>query len=100
MATLFKRITRSELVYRRLKANDQKAVYAGLLWIVKTKGFKPGWAAYKFKELFGDWPHLGFVEPQQPPSDLLTWIERQRRNYGARMKRKEAKGGKQETVLR
>lgn len=22
----------------------------------KIRGFKPGWAAYKFKELFGHWP--------------------------------------------
>lgn len=33
------------------------------LWkVVQEKGFKPGWAAHKYKEKFGEWPPDGWRE--------------------------------------
>lgn len=38
---------------------DKKAVYADFLAIAERKGFKPGWAAYRYKDTFGVWPRVG-----------------------------------------
>ena len=86
-----KRISRAELVSRRIKASDRDLVLAQLRWVEDEKGFKPGWKAHKYRELFGEWPRVQYVEREPPSSDLLTWLERERRNYGARRKREEAK---------
>jgi hypothetical protein len=87
-----KRITRAELVFRRLKASDPKTTYAGLLAWANTKGFKDGWVAHKFKAIYGKWPKpRERVLPEEPSSDLATWLGNERRNYGARLARKDAK---------
>ena len=87
-----KRISRAELVFRRLKASDRHQVYAGLLWIVRLKGRKRGFAAHKFKAIFGDWPRFGDrVQPVEPTSDLLTWLERERRRYVTAWKKERLK---------
>jgi len=87
-----KRITRAELVFRRLKASDPKTTYAGLLSWAATRGFKDGWVAHKFRQIYGKWPRpRGTVVPDQASSDLATWLANERRNYGARLGRKEAK---------
>jgi superfamily II DNA or RNA helicase len=39
---------------------QKRAVYEQLLSAAKAKGFKEGWAAYRFKDTFGVWPR-GFV---------------------------------------
>lgn len=36
--------------------DERHEEFERLMGVVRNKGFKPGWAAYKFKELFGDWP--------------------------------------------
>jgi len=39
---------------------DQKrTVHDDLLRIADFKGFKPGWAAYRYKDIFGVWPRTG-----------------------------------------
>ena len=86
-----KRISRAELVFRRLKSSDPQQVYAGLLWIVRLKGRKLGFAAHKFKAIFGHWPKFGKIEPQHPNSDLLTWLARERRRYGTAWKKERMK---------
>lgn len=91
MAQMYKRISRAELGFRRLKASDPRQVYAGLLWVVRLKGQKRGFAAHKFKAIFGDWPRFGQVEPAEPNSDLLTWLERERRRYGTAWKKQRMK---------
>lgn len=95
MTQMFKRISRSELVYRRLKADDQAKVYGALRWLANERGFKPGWAAFKFKMIFEEWPSDKVKKDasmaDRPSSDLLTWLSKEDRNYGQRLKRKEAK---------
>jgi hypothetical protein len=45
-----------------------------LLHVVQERGYKPGWAAWKFKERFGVFPK-GFEEVTKPPSGKLnTWL--------------------------
>jgi len=40
---------------------QKRAYFKHLTLIAVAKGFKPGWAAYRFREVFGRWP-MGFVQ--------------------------------------
>lgn len=35
---------------------DKRSEYARLMQIAQSKGYKPGWSAHKYKEVFGVWP--------------------------------------------
>jgi hypothetical protein len=49
--------------------------YQQLLWIVRERQYQFGWAAHKYKEKFGDWPHgMRFVEPMEPEPALRAWV--------------------------
>jgi len=41
--------------------DEKRAVYHGFVCQATMKGFKPGWAAYRYKDIFGCWPR-GFVQ--------------------------------------
>jgi len=44
--------------------------------VAKTKGHKDGWAAHKFRELFGVWPnHYKDAQPIEPSPDMLNWLK-------------------------
>jgi superfamily II DNA or RNA helicase len=38
------------------EVQDQQVFFAELRRYAAERGFKPGWAAYKFRERYGDWP--------------------------------------------
>ena len=40
---------------------EKRAVYHGFVCQAAIKGFKPGWAAYRYRDIFGCWPR-GFVQ--------------------------------------
>ncbi len=40
---------------------EKREVYLGFACQAEMKGYKPGWAAYRYREVFGCWPR-GFVE--------------------------------------
>jgi hypothetical protein len=75
-----------------IKTQAKSGIYASLRWIVAQKGYKPGWAAMKFKIIFGDWPpkEFEFIEPEVPTSILLWFIQRQN-DIWKRQKRAEEK---------
>jgi hypothetical protein len=80
------------MIELRVKHAPYRDVYEGLLWLADQHQFKPAWAKYKFKYLFGKWPApRGRVVPRKPNSDLMTWFNNQNRNYGLRQARAEAK---------
>ena len=43
-----------------------RAFYSGLIDFGQRRGFKPGWAANKFKERFGVWPRKLDAVPMTP----------------------------------
>jgi DNA repair protein RadD len=52
--------------------------YSGLLWLAKDRGYKPGWAAQKFKAKFGMWPASGLHEiPSEPATAIRNWVKSQ-----------------------
>lgn len=77
----------------RVPLKDQKIteVYGGLLWIANERGFKPGWVAYKFKEIYGYFPQHGWKVESQPPSKELLAFVRQQYKAWARTQRAAAK---------
>ena len=58
-----------------------------LLGIAMQRGYKTGWAAYKFKEKFGHWPHISNIAPKPPTPETLSW-ERSRRIAWAKAQQK------------
>jgi superfamily II DNA or RNA helicase len=38
------------------------------------RGYKPGWAAHKFKEKFGRWPPSRNVSPIDPTLEVRSWV--------------------------
>jgi hypothetical protein len=67
------------------------ATMARLKYYAEMKGYKPGWASFKFKMLFGCWPNGESVEePQVPTTDLMKWMWKQAAEYSRLMRKKEA----------
>jgi DNA repair protein RadD len=65
---------------RRAKPNiyepaERARWHAMLLYIVIERGYKPGWAAHKYKEKFGAFPPWGSSPPPIPPSsEVRSWV--------------------------
>ncbi len=67
--------------------------YAGLIWWAEQKAYKKarGWAAHKFKAIFGRWPNGEANEAGQAPgAELCKWIDKQKAAF-ARERRKGEK---------
>lgn len=94
--------TRDLIAYRRVKwwmdadekpglqvEQAQIVTFSGLLWLAVSRGYKPGWAALKFRSLLGDWPpdFARVGEPTPPSIALVKWSEKEKQRY-ARMQRK------------
>jgi superfamily II DNA or RNA helicase len=56
---------------------DQRAFFAELRGFAAESNYKPGWAAYKFKEKFGSWPPRSWNdEPLVEPSiSTRRWLK-------------------------
>jgi DNA repair protein RadD len=48
--------------------------HAMLAAIAKERGYKPGWASWKFKEKFGRWPPSRNVIPIEPTLEVRSWV--------------------------
>jgi superfamily II DNA or RNA helicase len=59
----------------KLKNPVKQEWYAMLLHHAREKGFKDGWAAHKFKEKFGVWPHRNDVVPVEPNDEVRGYIK-------------------------
>jgi DNA repair protein RadD len=55
--------------------HDKDKFLRQLLWIVKERGYKTGWAAHKFKTKFGHWPRRDYdPEPEPPDPAVRSWV--------------------------
>jgi phage/plasmid primase-like uncharacterized protein len=51
---------------------------AGLKWIARQRGYKPGWAAQQFRNWHGVWPANGMNPAARAPSQEVTnWVKSQ-----------------------
>jgi len=74
---------------------DKEATFGMLKWVCAERRRKEGWAAYKFKELYGVWPSamgLKDTEPCKPSEELLSWLKSQEIRW-ARSKRNPGNAG-------
>ncbi len=52
--------------------------HRGLIWIAREKAYKPGWASYKYKTKFGEWPRpLTPPVPEPPAPEVRSWVRSQ-----------------------
>jgi DNA repair protein RadD len=52
--------------------------HRGLIWIAREKAYKPGWASYKFKTRFGEWPRSRTPPVPEPPDpEVRSWVRSQ-----------------------
>lgn len=62
-----------------------------LLWIAHEKGYKPGWAAHKYREKFGDWPADRHTFAEPPDDAVRSWVRSRQIAYAkARAKQRGA----------
>ena len=53
---------------------EKKEFFAMLEWKRREKGYKPGWAAWKYKERFGVFPrNIGYAAPKLPDLKFENW---------------------------
>ncbi len=65
-----------ELIDPQHASMEQKrSVFEHLTGIAEAKGFKPGWASHRFREMFGHWPK-GFVSEVRAEQISQRWKER------------------------
>jgi hypothetical protein len=56
-------------------AAEREIWHAMLIWIAQERGYKPGWAAHKFKEKFGSFPAWGPApQPIEPTPECRSWV--------------------------
>lgn len=63
-----------EAANRKLQINNQE-FYSHLLYYAKAKGYKDGWAAFKYKEKFHAMPNGLKTTPVKPTVATLGWIK-------------------------
>jgi superfamily II DNA or RNA helicase len=62
-----------------------RAQWHGMLTAIATsRGYKPGWAAHKFREKFGTWPVTRHAVPVAPTPEVLSWVRSRNIAYAKR----------------
>jgi hypothetical protein len=65
----------------RLQKSEEQAFYSGLIDFGQRRGFKPGWAANKFKERFGVFPRKLNPVPMSPRKAVIEFIKESQRKW-------------------
>lgn len=61
---------------RKVTFEDKLQTLGMLMAVAQQRGRKPGWASWKYRELFGVWPAQKQGVPLVPPSvELLRWVK-------------------------
>lgn len=82
-----------ELTPKRAKSekatrDEKQAAYSMALWMADQRGYKPGWAANKYREKFGVWPR-GLSDERRPADQAFLNWEKSRRIAFAKSKHRE-----------
>jgi hypothetical protein len=78
-----------------ITSEEQVEFLRELLGIAGERGYKPGWAAYKFKEKFGTWPPRGAVgslEPRDASPTTRSWVKSRTIAYAKAMQKAQQEG--------
>lgn len=62
---------------RQMTEGQRLSFYLELAGLAEMKGYKPGWAAYKYKERFGAWPPYGWRDQAgvEPSMSTMRWAK-------------------------
>ena len=71
-------------------ADERKRWHRMLAYIAQQRGYKAGWASYKFKEKFGTWPDSRHVEPYPPTPEVTSWVRSRQIAYAKAMQKATA----------
>lgn len=74
--------------------------YAELMGVARERGWKPGWAAYKYREAFGQWPpkDIRNVAAAYPTESTRRWVKARqiawarRKRYAEQAQQQRARG--------
>ena len=69
---------------------EKREFPAMLAHIALERGYKPGWAAHKFKEKFGSWPLERNIMPIPPNAEVLAWDRHCRIRYAKSQQNRQA----------
>jgi superfamily II DNA or RNA helicase len=58
--------------------------------IAVERGYRPGWAAHKFKEKFGRWPQQRTVSPTSASAEVRAWVRSRQIAYAKAMAKQGA----------
>jgi len=61
-----------------------------LIYIANERGYRPGWAAHKFKEKFGRWPRRNDAAPQPASAEVRAWVRSRQIAYAKAMEKQGA----------
>lgn len=54
---------------------EKAAFYGQLRFIADQKGYKPGWAANKYREKFQEWPANSNQAPVEATAEVINWVK-------------------------
>ena len=85
-----RRLAQAEIEW--MTQEERAIMYGELKGYAEEKGYKPGWAAAKFKDRFGDWPskEVKATPTLECSSQTRMWIDATMRDFW-RMRKREAK---------
>jgi DNA repair protein RadD len=81
---------KSRTVLASSDPNERMKWHAMLMCIAAERGYRPGWAAYKYKEKFGTWPPVQTIQPMQPTPEVLAWVRSRMIAYAKSRQRETA----------
>lgn len=74
-------------VRKKAKADEKAFVFGQLRSYAKSRRLREGWAAHKFKEMFGVWPNAHRLAPDvEPTPEILGWIKSRQIAFANRRK--------------
>ena len=73
-----------ELEGKAITIADKQKFYSELIYMTQTRGYKEGWAAWKFKEKFGVFPRSLQKVPTTPSLTTLSWLKSRAIAYSKR----------------
>lgn len=60
---------------RKWSKQEKQKWYSMLISYARSKGYKEGWAAHKYREKVGAWPKGLTRQPLEPDGEVLGWIK-------------------------
>jgi superfamily II DNA or RNA helicase len=78
---------------RPASPDTKQHVHSQLLRVARQRGYKPGWAANKYREKFGVWPRGLHDVEAAPTAELLGWLKSQQIRFAKGAQKGEVQHG-------